>query len=51
MDGDDPPLNAMASTTVTMKASATTGTHRVRRERLAGDTTVKLPGDWRVPIA
>jgi hypothetical protein len=32
---------------MTIKASATTGTHRARyRERLAGDTAVKLPRRW-----
>jgi hypothetical protein len=34
----------MTATTTTIKASATTGTHRARyRERLAGGTAVKLP--------
>src|SRR5208283_4512189 len=37
----------MTSTTITMKASATTGTHRARyQERLAGGTAVKLPRGW-----
>jgi hypothetical protein len=37
----------MTSTTMTIKASATTATHRARyRERLARGTAVKLPRDW-----
>ena len=47
MVGDELPLTTMTSTTMTMKASATTGTHRARyRERLAGGTAVKLPRGW-----
>ena len=47
MLGDEPPLNTMTSTTMTMNASATGGTHRARdRERLAGGTAVKLPRGW-----
>jgi hypothetical protein len=44
--GDEPPLTAMTSTTTTtMKANTTTGTHRARyQERRAGDTAVKLLG-------
>ena len=65
MVGDELPLIEMISTTTTtMKASATTGTHRAPgRERLAGRTGVKLPrglgmrgagltgqaGEWVVP--
>jgi hypothetical protein len=45
--GDELPLTAMTTTTMTMKASATTGTRRARyRERLAGGTAVKLPRGW-----
>jgi hypothetical protein len=45
--GDELPLTAMTSTTMTTKASATTGTHRARyQERLAGGTAVKLPRGW-----
>src|ERR1700732_4781150 len=37
----------MTSTTMTTKASATTGTHRARyQERLAGGTAAKLPRGW-----
>jgi hypothetical protein len=43
--GDEPPLTAMTTTTTTMNANATTGTHRARyQERRAGDTAVKLLG-------
>ena len=47
MVGDELPLTAMTSTTMTTKASATAGTHRDRyQERLAGGTAVKLPRGW-----
>ncbi len=49
MVGDELPLTAMTSTTMTIKANATTGTHLARyQERLAGGTAVKLPRGWAV---
>lgn len=49
MVGDEPPTNAMtSSTTTTIKASPIPdATHRApNRERLEGGTDVKLPAAW-----
>jgi len=45
--GDELPLTKTANTATTTNASAATATHRTRsRERLLGDTAVKLPRGW-----